>query len=102
MLKYADESLEEDKEVVLAPVAQDGFALMYADERLRRLLSQELQAERFFDKGIFENSPAPRCVLRSQQTNTETCTAFRATSQQMKPLLFPSIHASTLGLFDAP
>ena len=44
MLKYADESLEEDKEVVLAPVAQDGFALMYADERLCRLLSQELQA----------------------------------------------------------
>ena len=43
MLEYADESLEEDKEVVLAAVAQDGFALMYADERLRRLLSQELQ-----------------------------------------------------------
>ena len=44
MLKYADESLEEDKEVVLAAVAQDGFAPMYADERLCRLLSQELQA----------------------------------------------------------
>ena len=44
MLDSADESLEEDKEVVLAPVAQDGFALMYADERLCRLLSQELQA----------------------------------------------------------
>ena len=44
MLEYADESLEEDKEVVLAAVAQDGFALMYADERLCRPLSQELQA----------------------------------------------------------
>ena len=92
------------KEVVLAAVAQDGFALVCADERLRRLLSQELQAERLFDKGIFENSPAPRCVLRSQQTNTEICTAFRATSQQMKQYLFPStsLHTSTLGLFDAP
>ena len=44
MLEYADESLEEDKEVVLAAVAQDGYALMYADERLCRQLSQELQA----------------------------------------------------------
>ena len=44
MLDSADESLEEDKEVVLAAVAQDGFAPMYADERLCRLLSQELQA----------------------------------------------------------
>ena len=34
----------EDKEVVLAAVAQDGFAPIYADERLCRLLSQELQA----------------------------------------------------------
>ena len=74
MLDSADESLEEDKEVVLAPVAQDGYALMYADERLCRLLSQELQAQRFFDKGIFENSPL--CVLRSQQTNTETSPLF--------------------------
>ena len=53
MLDSADESLEEDKEVLLAAVAQEGFALMYADERLCRLLSQELQAERSFDKGIF-------------------------------------------------
>ena len=45
--------MKKDKEVVLAAVAQDGFAPMYADERLSRLLSQELQAERFFDKGIF-------------------------------------------------
>ena len=44
MLDSADESLEEDKEVLLAAVAQDGFALMYADERLCRLLSQALQA----------------------------------------------------------
>ena len=45
MLDSADESLEEDKEVLLAAGAQEGFALTYADERLCRLLSQELQAQ---------------------------------------------------------
>ena len=38
------EKAKKEKEEVLAAVAQDGYALMYADERLRRLLSQELQA----------------------------------------------------------
>ena len=37
----------EDKEVVLAAVAQDGFAPMYADNRICGLLSQELQAYDF-------------------------------------------------------
>jgi hypothetical protein len=35
-LRYADESLRKDKEVVLKAVAQDGYALEYADESLRK------------------------------------------------------------------
>ena len=36
MLDSADESLEEDKEVVLAAVAEDGRALEYADVSLKK------------------------------------------------------------------
>ena len=39
--------MKKDKEVVLAAVAQDGFAPMYADKRICGLLSQELQAYDF-------------------------------------------------------
>ena len=35
-LEYADESLKKDKEIVMAAVKQDGYALEYADESLQK------------------------------------------------------------------
>ena len=35
-LEYADESLKKDKEIVMAAVKQDGYALQYADESLKK------------------------------------------------------------------
>ena len=35
-LEYADESLKKDREIVLAAVKQDGFALQYADASLKK------------------------------------------------------------------
>ena len=35
-LQFADESLKKDKEIVLAAVKQDGFALQYADKSLKK------------------------------------------------------------------
>jgi len=35
-LEYADESLKKDKEIVMAAVKQDGWALEYADESLKK------------------------------------------------------------------
>ena len=37
-LKYADDSLKKDKEIVLEAVKQDGRALQYADDSLKNVL----------------------------------------------------------------